>query len=80
MIFGSLLLLGCYKEDGIDCEYVGRDCKNISSTQQECTYLIECISLWEFATYVKRKRKTLSLGMNIKKRVYDVSLDGKDRF
>ena len=46
MIFGSLLLLlSCYKEDGIDCEYVGKACKNISLTQQECTYLIECISL-----------------------------------
>jgi hypothetical protein len=46
MIFGSLLLLlGCYKEDGIDCEYVDKVCNNISSTQQECTYLIECISL-----------------------------------
>ena len=81
MIFGSLLLLlGCYKEDGIDCEYVGKACKNIYSTQQECTYLIECISLWEFVTYVKRKRKTLSLSMSIKKHAYDVSLDGKDRF
>ena len=46
MIFGSLLLLlSCYKEDGIDCEYVGRACKDASSTQQECMYLIECISL-----------------------------------